>query len=103
MMLRRQSWAALHRLHSVGRYLPALLLVVLAVADVLTLTLVHPWGAAGALVMQFAPNDMGWGVAGVHFTAILPLFFERALQPQEQQCLPLPVRPVYFFLLSRAL
>src|SRR5258708_31756864 len=79
MMLRRQSWAALHRLHSVGRSLPALLLVVLAVADVLTLTLVHPWGAAGALIELFAPNDIGWGDEGVIVTAVLLLMFAPAL------------------------
>jgi phosphatidylglycerol lysyltransferase len=96
MMLRRQSWVALHRLHSVGRYLPALLLVVLAVADVLTLTLVHPWGAAGALIELFALNDIGWGHEGIIVTAFLLLMLAQALMRRKRHAWLLSVGLVCF-------
>jgi phosphatidylglycerol lysyltransferase len=96
MMLRWQSWVALHRLHSVGRYLPALLLVVLAVADVLTLTLVHPWGAAGALIELFALNDIGWGHEGIIVTAFLLLMLAQALMRRKRHAWLLSVGLVCF-------
>src|SRR5260221_4102392 len=99
-MVRWQSWVALHRLHSVGRYLPALLLVVLAVADVLTLTLVHPWGAAGALIELFALNDIGWGHEGIIVTAFLLLMLAQALMRRERHALLLSVGLVCFSLIS---
>jgi phosphatidylglycerol lysyltransferase len=96
MMVRRRSWVALHRLHSVGRYLPALLLVVLAVADVLTLTLVHPWGAVGALIELFALNDVGWGHEGITVTAFLLLLLAQALVRRKRHAWLLSVGLVCF-------
>src|SRR5262245_43511241 len=72
-MVRLRSWVALHVL---GRYLPALLLVVLAVADILTL--VHPWGKPSGLAELFALDALGWGRAGIIISALIFLLVARA-------------------------
>lgn len=80
----------------VGRYLPALLLVVLAVANMLTFTLAHPWGAVDGLAELFALDDLGWGRAGIVAMTLILLLLARALARGKRQAWLLSVGFVFF-------
>src|SRR6185437_8235083 len=80
----------------VGRYLPALLLIVLAVANMLTFTLAHPWGAVDGLAELFALDDLGWGRAGIIATTLILLVLARALARGKRQAWLLSVGLVFF-------
>jgi phosphatidylglycerol lysyltransferase len=93
MIVRRRSWLTLH---VVGRYLPALLLVVLALANVLTLVLARPWGAVDDVAELFALDDLGLGREGVAITALLLLLLARAVARGKRQAWLLSVGLVIF-------
>ena len=90
-MARYRSWSARH---IAGRYLPALLLVILAVADMLTLA--HPRGATSGVAEAFALDDLGWGRQGIIITALILLLVARALARGKRQAWLLSVGLVAF-------
>ncbi len=80
----------------VGRYITAVLLVVLAAANLLTYVLAHPWGAAGGFTELFALDDLGSGRGGIVITALLLLVLARALARGKRQAWLLSVGLIIF-------